>query len=244
MAGMDIDGTTPLCGAVVSDLHLFTNRTTVHEHMPAIRRAAEECRLFVFNGDIFDFHWSRHAGFEASAQAAEEWILELVDTYADTQFVFLLGNHDSVPAYRKVLDSLAAQRPNLEWHAEWYRHGHKLFLHGDIYHGGTTSAMLNAYRARCNLTLRHSWLGHVCYWAFARSGLPALFLGLVSRKTCARRIRAYLNNELGAELHAVKEVFFGHVHTPFADFHHDGLLFHNTGAAVTGMRLNVIRFPL
>ncbi len=52
---MEGSGATPLCGAVVSDLRLFTNRTTVHEHMLAIRRAAEECSLFVFNGDSFDF---------------------------------------------------------------------------------------------------------------------------------------------------------------------------------------------
>ena len=231
-------------GAVVSDLHLFTNRTTVHEHMPDIRRAADECRLFVFNGDIFDFQWSLHAGFEASVRAAEEWIRDLASSHPNTRFVFLLGNHDSIPAYRDALDRLAAEMGNLEWHSEWYRRDGRLFLHGDIYHGGATGASLDAYRTRCNRILRRSRFRHACYWLFARSGLPALFLRLVNRKTCARRILAYLRTELGPDLRDVREIYFGHVHTPFTDFRYDRLLFHNTGAALKGMRLSIMRFTL
>lgn len=229
-------------GAVVSDLHLFTNRTTVHEHIDDIRRAADECDLFVFNGDIFDFKWSRHGGFALSVHAAEEWIRRLVAAHPETAFVFLLGNHDSVPAYRETLDGLAREFSNLDWRADWYRRGGRLFLHGDVSHPLASRRGLRVYRDRCNRTLQRSRFHHACYWVFARSGLPAFFLRFVSREKCARRILAYLRRELGGDLDEISDIYFGHVHTPFSDFSHGGFSFHNTGSATRGFRLSVIRF--
>lgn len=232
------------CGAVVSDLHLFTNRTTVHEHMPEIRDAAESCDLFVFNGDIFDFQWSLHQGFEASVRAAEDWIRELAQPHPETRFVFLLGNHDSVPAYRRALDELQTELPHLEWRPDWFEFDGRLFLHGDVYHGGTTAARLRAYRDRCNRRLRRCRMQHALYWFAAQAGLPAFLLRFVRKEDCARRIAAYLENERDAALDGIREIYFGHVHTAFADFRHRGILFHNTGAALKGSRLSVIRFRL
>jgi UDP-2,3-diacylglucosamine hydrolase len=235
----------PACGAVVSDLHLFTNRTTVHEHMHEIRQAAEECALFVFNGDIFDFQWSLHGGYEDSVHAAEQWIKDLAYAHRNTHCVFLLGNHDSIPAYRHALTELQEELTNLEWHEHWYRHGRRIFLHGDVYHAGTSHQALGRYRERCSRELRRSRIRHACYWALSRSGLPSVFLRFVKKDVCARRILAYLTHELSdTQRGTIEEVYFGHVHTPFADFRYDGLLFHNTGAATTGARLNVMRFPL
>lgn len=231
-------------GAVVSDLHLFTNRTTVHEHMHAIRAAAEACRLFVFNGDIFDFQWSLHEGFAESVRAAGEWITQLAAAHPHTRFVFVLGNHDSVPAYQRKLESLRQALPNLDWRSAWYRHGDKLFLHGDVYHAGPSARQLDAYRERCNGKLRRSRFRHACYWAFARSGLPAFLLQFVSRTACAKRLLPYLEAELGQELRQVRDIYFGHVHVPFADFRYGNFVFHNTGAATRGMRLSVMQFDL
>lgn len=231
-------------GAVVSDLHLFTDRTTVHVHMPEIRRTAEACGLFVFNGDIFDFHWSLHKGFARSVAAARRWIRELAATHADTHFVFILGNHDCVAAYRNALDGLQRQLANVEWHAEWFRYGDKVFLHGDVYHGGPTREKLAAYRARGNRTLTRSRFRHGVYGIFVRSGLAAVCPRLVRRRTSAQRIFDYLKAELGGELASVRHVYFGHVHTAFEDFGYRGIRFHNTGAATRGVHLRVIRFAL
>ena len=235
---------TRSCGAVVSDLHLFTNRTTVYEYMPAIRKAADTCRVFIFNGDIFDFHWSFHTGFVAAVKAAEQWIFALASQHPYTRFVFLLGNHDSIAEYSATLDKLSHANHNIEWSPNWYRINDKLFLHGDVYHAGSDIGRLAAYRKRCNLKLRRSRLRHACYWAFARSGLPQIFLLMVNRKTCARQILAYLSQELGDEMHQVREVFFGHIHTTFTNFEYQNVLFHNTGSATKGARLSVLRFAL
>jgi UDP-2,3-diacylglucosamine pyrophosphatase LpxH len=177
-------------------------------------------------------------------RAAEAWIQELVTAHPDTRFVFLLGNHDCVDAYKQTLDTLSGTVSNLEWHEYWYRRNGTVFLHGDILQAGVTDAALAAYRSKWNRMHRRSPLSHALYWLFARSGLPVLFLRLVDRESTARRIRAYLRNEFGEQLGEVREVFFGHVHTAFSDFEHEGILFHNTGSATHGMRLSVLRFEL
>jgi hypothetical protein len=72
-----------------------------------------------------------------------------------------------------------------------------------------------------------------------------VFLRFVRKEACARRILAYLTNEFSDNPRStIEEVYFGHVHTPFADFRYEGMLFHNTGAATKGVRLSVMRFPL
>lgn len=206
------------------------------------RQAAEDCELFVFNGDIFDFKWSLHDGFEAAVHAAKEWIRELVTTHPDTQFVFLLGNHDCVAEYRDTLTELCEQFANLQWQAHWYRLGQKLFLHGDVCTGPDNAADLQAYREQCSRILQRSRFRHLCYWLFAQSGLPAVFLRFVNRETCAQRILAYLSNEMPSQISELTDIYFGHVHTPFADFRYNGILFHNTGSATKRMRLSVMRF--
>jgi UDP-2,3-diacylglucosamine hydrolase len=195
-------------GAVISDLHLFTNRTTVNHYLQDIYDAAQECDLIVLNGDIFDFHWSRHKGFEASVRAAEVWVRELAGTFA------------------------------------WYRIDGKLFLHGDVYHGGASSRTLWNYRRYCNRLRRRTRFHHAAYWAFYQSRLPLVLLRFVNRKTCARRILAYLARELGPGLADIREIYFGHVHTPFTDFRYNDIIFHNSGAATKGGRLAVMRFAL
>ncbi len=231
-------------GAVISDLHLFTNRTTVHEHMPEIRIAADASEVIVFNGDIFDFQWSLHNGFRASVRAAEEWIRELAETHHGTVLVFILGNHDSIPEYVDLLEKLSKENPRIQWREEWYRLEDKIFLHGDIYHAEPGVAGIKKFRKKCNSKLKYSRFRHACYWAFARSGLPTIFLRFVRKKTCARRIWTYLASELGDDLDKVNHVYFGHVHTTFTNFRYKEILFHNTGSATKGARLTVMRFPL
>lgn len=231
-------------GAAVSDLHLFTNRTTVHHYITDIWNTAAECRLFVFNGDIFDFHWALQQGIPASVHAAREWIAELLETHPDTQFVFLLGNHDSIPDYQRTLDELARSHDNLTWHPEWYRRDSRMFLHGDVYHAGVTRAVLRAYRQQQNLRVGPSRLHQAMYRLLYQSRVPAALRRFVSRKTCARRILMYLQSELGPELADIRDIYFGHMHTPFSHFAYRDIHFHNTGAALMGMRLNIVRFDI
>jgi UDP-2,3-diacylglucosamine hydrolase len=237
-------GDLPGRGAVISDLHLLTNRTTVQEHWASIAEAAERCDLFVFNGDIFDFKWSQHGGFQQSVRIAEAWIRTLVTGHPTTRFVFLLGNHDCIDPYKTALDGIQRYLPNFQWHEYWFRLNEKVFLHGDVCHAGGTAKALRAYRNRWSRMIRTGTLSHAAYWAVGQSGIPAVAPRFLRRKACARGILNYLKEELGPGFQEIEEVYFGHVHTAFRDFRMDGLTFHNTGAAMKGMDLEVFWFSL
>lgn len=231
-------------GAVVSDLHFLTNRTTLQEHWSRIMTAAKDSDLFVFNGDIFDFKWSQHGGFQESVRIAEAWIRTLVSAHSETRFVFLLGNHDCIDPYKTALDSIERGLKNFEWHENWFRLNKKLFLHGDVCHAGGTGKALRAYRNRWSRMLRTGSLSHAAYWAVGQSGLPAVAPRFLRRKACARQILNYLAEELGDDFSSLREVYFGHLHTSFRDFQIDGMVFHNTGAAKKDMELEVLWFEM
>ncbi len=232
-----------LCkGGTVSDLHMLTNRTAIHEYMEDIERQLADSDLFIFNGDIFDFQWSLHGGFASSVEVAIAWIKELVDRHPHCLFVFINGNHDCVPEYQRALAQLARERRNFAWEEHYLRLGDKIFLHGDVFNAGVTPEALNAYRERHNAQASKGKLMHSMYWAVAKAGVPKMLLKFVPKRACARRIAAYLRNVLGPDYRDLKDVYFGHVHTPFTDFEYDGLRFHNTGTAVIGLQLHILRF--
>jgi len=231
-------------GAVVSDLHFLTIRSTLQEHLSSLMTAAEASDLFVFNGDIFDFKWSQHGGFPQSVRIAEAWIRTLVSAHSETHFVFLLGNHDCIDPYKTALDSIERGLKNFEWHENWFRLKKKLFLHGDVCHAGGTAKALRAYRNRWSRMLRTSPFSHAAYWAVGRSGLPAVAPRFLRRKACARQILDYLAEELGDDFSSLEEVYFGHLHKSFRDFQIDGMIFHNTGAAKKGVELDIHRFEM
>ena len=229
-------------GAVVSDLHLLTNRTTFARHSESIRKMASESDLFIFNGDVFDFQWSRHGDSEASVREAISWIKSLVTQHSHCHFVFLLGNHDSIPDYVCALDKLSQSRKNLSWGEHHAQLGDRIFLHGDLYHAGGNPLMVDAYRHRRNQKLDRSPVLHGLYWGVTKAGVFRVLVKMVSKRSCARRIIAYLDKTMGDQASAVREIYFGHLHKPFSNFSYDRFVFHNTGAALFGMKLNIMRF--
>ena len=213
--------------------------------MATIRKVASESRLFILNGDIFDFCWSRHADLEASIEEAVDWVEALVHEFPQCSFVFMAGNHDSVPAYVQRMEELAKGIPNLFWEDYFVQLGERIFLHGDVFHSGGSRHQLDAYRSKwSNPMIKHP-LFHGLYWATAKSGAQLLILPFLFKRHCAERITRYFEEMISAErLQGVQDVYFGHVHRSFEDFHYRGMMFHNTGAALYTMKLKVIEFDL
>jgi len=228
-------------GAVISDLHLLSNRTTLHRHIKEVEAELSNVDLFVLNGDIFDFEWSRHNGPEASIAAAIEWIEEFTHRHPHCRFIVMQGNHDCTPAYGRALDELTLRLDNVEWHELHWRIGRRLFLHGDVYHGETPE-QLKTFRALRHMQLQRHPVMHGIYFAALKAGLSRLILANVSRSKCAGSIERYIDNVFGPDQAGIDEVFFGHVHTPFTHFKHNEITYHNTGAAVIGTHLHMIRF--
>jgi UDP-2,3-diacylglucosamine pyrophosphatase LpxH len=230
-------------GGVISDLHLLSTRSTFHHHEAAVEKAIGDSSLFVFGGDIFDFEWSRHSSEAESVGVAHDWVRELCERHPTCRMVFLQGNHDCSPAYSAALNDLQETLDNLEWYPLHWRLDDKLFLHGDVYHGHTEHELL-AYRRLKHMRMRRHPILHALYYSVLKMGLSRMFLASVSRERAAAATLGYMHDVMPAEERdQIKEVYFGHVHTPFTHFEQDGVKFHNMGAAVIGTSLRVARFP-
>ena len=84
-------------GFVVSDLHLFTERSSAHRYMDRIHDTLADADFLVLNGDIVDFRWTTLPSKEATAHAADDWLADLCIEYPHCQFYYVMGNHDGWP---------------------------------------------------------------------------------------------------------------------------------------------------
>jgi UDP-2,3-diacylglucosamine pyrophosphatase LpxH len=228
-------------GHTVSDLHLLTSRSSAHRLMPRVHCAASDAGLFVLNGDIFDFRWSVFRWLGPSLEYAEDWISDLVSRHRHCQFVFITGNHDSLPAYKKLLTDLSERYANLAWEPHYLRLGTKIFLHGDA-RDSHTAEKLAAYRARWHKPPHRKGLPHAAYFLFTWSRIPWLIHELVPTQRLAMGVTKYLQAELGPAFDEITDVYCGHTHRPVTDYRWGGLRFHNTGATIHGVRSRIQTF--
>jgi UDP-2,3-diacylglucosamine hydrolase len=227
-------------GHTVSDLHLLTSRSSAHRLMPRLHHAASDAGLFVLNGDIFDFRWSVFRRLSPSLEYVEDWIGDLVSRHSQCQFVFITGNHDSLPAYKELLANLSERYDNLAWEPDYLRLGRKVFLHGDVRESHTPER-LAAYRARWHRPPHRRW-AHAAYFVFTWSHIPRLIHELVPTQRLAAGVTKYLQAELGPDFDDVSDVYCGHTHRPVTDYRWGGLRFHNTGATIHGVRSRIQTF--
>lgn len=208
--------------------------------MSGLHQAASEAGLFVLNGDIFDFQWSIYPDLGQSLWFVENWIGDLVGRHPQCQFVFIMGNHDSLPPYAELLEGLSARYVNLTWDPFYLKVGEKVFLHGDVYNSPTPQT-LAAYRAKWHGPPRKAW-AHTAYYVFACLRVPRLVHALSSRHRPVADVIAYLKAELGPRFPEVHDVYYGHTHKPHSNFIQQGLRFHNTGATLHGVRSRIQTF--
>lgn len=227
-------------GHTVSDLHLLTSRSSAHRLMPRLDRAASDAGLFVLNGDIFDFQWSVCSHLDRSLEYAEDWIGSLVSRHPHCQFVFITGNHDSIPVYEELLSDLCDRYDNLAWEAHYFKLGRKVFLHGDVRESHTPET-LAAYRARWHKRPQKRWV-HAAYFVFTWSRIPRLIHALVPTQRLTTGVTKYLRAELGLAFDQVRDIYCGHTHRPLTDYRWGNLRFHNTGAAIHGVRFRIQTF--
>lgn len=208
--------------------------------MPSLHHAASEAGLFVLNGDIFDFQWSFYPDLKRSLQYVEDWIDDLVEQYPRCQFVFITGNHDSLPAYEELLEDLSGRYANLAWDPFYLKVGEKVFLHDDVHHSPTPET-LAAYRSRWHGPPHKPWT-HTVYYVFAWLRIPRLIHELTPADRPVADVITYLKAELGPHFGDVQDVYYGHTHKPQSNFLQQGLRFHNTGATLHGVRSRIQTF--
>lgn len=229
----------------LSDLHLFSSRSTASSYEPEIRRRAQSAHTMILGGDIFDFKWSRFASLKASIRAASEWVEELVASHKDCSFYYLLGNHDSHPDFVLELDRLAFEHSNLEWQPHLLRLGSCVFLHGDVIDGGLEHSEVDARRRKHEekplpMTYRH-WL----YDVAVQAKLHCLVANVARRHSWVlNKVYRYLAEQGLGLSSGVQDIYFGHTHRPLKSVEYHGLRFHNGGASIRGVSFHIIETGL
>ena len=224
---------SPWRGYVLSDLHLFTERTLARDWEPALDQAAADADLVVFNGDIFDFRWTPSPTPGASVADALRWVGVRVAAHPDCRFVYVLGNHDALLPFAEGLSAMAIRHPNLTWVPSHVRIGSSLFLHGDL-----PLRWLRAGLPRRQLPPSVRPWGGAAGWLYGVAvglGLHGSGRWAYPRRRSARRILRSIEDADGGIAPGLTDVYFGHTHAPFTRYRYRGLTFHNTGSAIRGL---------
>ncbi len=238
----DIDrqlaGKRHLDGFVVSDLHLFAQRSVAESYREEMQQAAAGADFFVLAGDIFDFEWSTVGTVAESVQPAVEWVRGFIEAVGECHIHYVLGNHDGLAAFVRQLDQLARTHPNFFWHEACVRIGTSLFLHGDLPIYGRGRNLLHR-RVRNRIAQRGRVLTGA-YRALVATRLHRFCENFISRQKCARMILDAMALAPPEIREGVTDIYFGHTHTAFTDFEYGGIRFHNTGSAIRHMEMNML----
>jgi len=229
----------------LSDLHLFSRRSQGVDHLESLRARLSSLDLLVLNGDIFDFRWSTLPSHESTVRAALAWLEELVRGLPNCQVHFLLGNHDCLRLFQEGLAGLVKSLPRFQWHEYFLQLDTALFLHGDCVQRRVDSQGLDQYRERWRQDRRRGKLAAHAYGWIDRLGVTRLgHQWHFPLRDTLERITGYLDRANPGWRKRTRDCYFGHTHLPFANFEHEGILFHNTGSAIRHMRFHPVTFEI
>ena len=224
----------------VSDLHLFANRSHAHRYLEEIAMAASQAEVFVLGGDIFDFRWSRIPILGRWTGPPSGWRNWPVSCPA-CHFHLVLGNHDYHQVLIDRLVRLERQVPNLSWHRYYLRLGSSVFLHGDVADKKMDARMLAEAREKWLDRRRRGPFVSLLYDVVVLTRLHKPLPHLVfAKRIVVRRILKYLESIGQGPANGVRNVYFGHTHRRLSNYRYRGLVFHNGGAPIKGMKFRII----
>ena len=200
-------------GFVVSDLHLMARWSTAEKHIDKLAECAKKAEFMVFNGDIFDFKWSRRESFQHSVDFAVEWLEKLIDNFPECSFYYILGNHDSHLEFVETLKQLAEAKSNFAYQPSHIILGTSLFMHGDL--------VLSNAGGKCfersyypETKIKHPWISQL-YHLLISSGIHnVLPLFYRKQKTAEKIYRALPQLNLESAKN-ITDIYFGHTHVAF-----------------------------
>ena len=224
----------------VSDLHLFSRRSTGDEVIPDLFRKAQSAHTLVLGGDIFDFKWSTDPCPDSTLNRAQRWLEELISQSEACEFHFILGNHDSHPRFVERLKILADKHTSFHWHRYFARLDHCLFLHGDVADGSLDHARLDERRERIEQKKRRGQVWHYAYDLAIGARLHRLAILSIREIVVLGRIHEYAAQIGHGPDNGVTDVYFGHTHFDLDGVNYRGLTFHNGGAAIKGLRFRIV----
>ena len=205
--------------------------------MDRIKAAAAESDFFVLNGDVFDFRWTTLPTIEETVRAAVDWLREFAEAHPQCRILYVMGNHDNLDLFAEHLAELSGRTPNLDWHPSHVRLGNALFLHGDLVfdHWGPASPFVRPFSPT---VVKKSKAARAGYRVLHTMRIQRWHAPLFRRKRCAKRVLRSL--EAVGLPEGVTDIYFGHTHLKFSNYAHGGLVFHNTGSTIRGLRCGIL----
>ena len=232
-------------GYFVSDLHLFTRRSTGEEALPELKANVRRAHTLVLGGDIFDFKWSTHPTFDHSLDMAIDWLEALRRENPICDFHFVLGNHDCHPRFIERLKVYAEHQPRFTWHPYYVRLEQCLFLHGDVVaKGAHDHDVLDRHREKHHHQKNKPEVSHLAYDVAVRARLHRVAMLSIRELKVLERVRHYAESIDQGPDHGVSDVYFGHTHIGIDGVEYDGLRFHNGGGAIRGLKFRIIETNL
>ena len=222
-------------GYVLSDLHLFTDRSSAELYGEQIVEISHQADFIVLNGDIFDFKWARFKSVEESIRGAIDWLDILCARNKHCQIYYVMGNHDCLESFAEALDRI--EHENFHWSPTHFRIGQALFLHGDLPLSGRDPFKRKLIKEEVVPSERANQL----YTRIVNMRLHRV-ADLVNRKNkSVRSICAALGKFACPDSEGVRDIYFGHTHVYFEELSFGGYVFHNTGGAIRGVQKKILR---
>lgn len=225
----------------ISDLHLFSRRSSAPLLQSFIDSAVSRADTFVLGGDIFDFRWSTQLSKGEAISDSIAWLERLIESNTSCKFHYLLGNHDCHPDFVEALHKLAESTPQLSWHRHLLRIDQNVFLHGDIVDariqpGQIHHEILEARRLISEHRKPPTKISHAIYDVAVHARVHRLVVQLAKRKDVVlRRLTNYLRAHSHDYESGVSHVYFGHTHRKLHAIPFAGMRFYNPGAAIKGL---------
>lgn len=231
----------------LSDLHLFSRRSSAPDMESKIQQLVKRCDTLVLGGDIFDFRWSTQLSVGHAIDDSIQWLQRLIDANTECKFHYLLGNHDCHPDFVQSLQRLSESASQLSWHRHFLRIDDSVFLHGDIVdtpirQGQSYHEVLDARRLEGELRKPPTKLSHALYDAAVQARVHRLVVQIAKRKEVVlSRLTKYLRSQSFDAQNGINRVYFGHTHRKLISVPYAGMQFYNPGAAIKGLPFEMLK---
>lgn len=217
----------------ISDLHLFSNRCNAAEHADLIHDSIAQADLCIWGGDLFDFRWSRMPTEVASVARAIDWLDDWYDRFPTKQFIYLDGNHDAHPPFKRALANWARDRDRFQCGLDCVRIGDTLLLHGDVIEGNGSLDAFSDYRGRWeNKSIASNVASNVYDMAVAARVHKAAAMAVHRRRATCIRLLRWLHQQSVEGKEGIRRIVFGHTHRRINGYRVRGVEFFNGGAAI------------
>lgn len=232
-------------GLFLSDLHLFSRRSTGQVRWEANESLVRGADVIVLGGDMFDLRWSQCGTLTRTFDTAEEWLQRAIELNPEARWVFLPGNHDCHPDLMHRLAELSGRIENFELQPHHLQLGHHVFLHGDVLDASRHPRGLSGYREKFHEDRSKGRFANLMYSAVIFSRLH----GVVPRirhttdQTCATLLD-YLQKDCSISRDSIRSIYFGHTHVPIHGHVYDGVSFHNPGSGIRHLSFAPVTFQV